>query len=168
VSEASTPSGSEPGAERAWPSAPPVEPPAPPWSPPAPPVDPPAPPWSPPAADPIGPGATRGPAPYALDQASRYTYGYGYSAMPAPKTSGLAVASLVCGIIGVVQCPPVSIAALVCAILARRQIRESGGTKTGNGLTVAGLVLGGVGVALTVLVAVLWTFLLANSRGPGP
>lgn len=71
------------------------------------------------------------------------------------ETNGLAVASLVCGILGVVFpfIPLIpSILAVIFAGRGKRQIDRSGGLQTGRGLAVAGQVLGWVGIAL-VLVA---------------
>ncbi|MDQ3662813.1 MAG: DUF4190 domain-containing protein [Actinomycetota bacterium] len=83
-------------------------------------------------------------------QSTRPPYG------PPAETNGFAVASLVCGILGVVFpfIPLVpSILAVVFAGRGKRQIEASGGLQTGRGLAVAGQVLGWVGVAL-VLVAI--------------
>ena len=76
---------------------------------------------------------------------------------PRAETNGFAVASLVCGILGVVFpfIPLVpSILAVIFAGRGKRQIDGSGGLQTGRGLAVAGQVLGWVGIAL-VLVAIL-------------
>lgn len=76
---------------------------------------------------------------------------------PPAETNGLAVASLVCGILGVVFpfIPLIpSILAVIFAGRGKRQIDSSGGLQTGRGLAVAGQVLGWVGIAL-VLVAIL-------------
>ena len=60
---------------------------------------------------------------------------------------GLATASLVCGIIGLVCCSPLSIAALIFAIIAKKD----GNTE---GITTAGLVLGIIGVCFLVLIII--------------
>jgi hypothetical protein len=76
-----------------------------------------------------------------------YSGGPGY---PVAKTNSLAIASLVCGII---QIAFVGILAAIPAIIlghiARRQIRQTG--ERGAGMAMAGLVLGYIGVALTVV-----------------
>ena len=82
---------------------------------------------------------------------------------PPPETNGLAVASLVCGILGVVFpfIPLIpSVLAVIFAGRGKRQIDSSGGLQTGRGLAVAGQVLGWVGIAL-VLVAILGLVALA-------
>jgi hypothetical protein len=72
---------------------------------------------------------------------------------PAIKTNGLAIASLICGVIqfiflGILA----SIPAIILGHLARRQIRQTG--ERGAGMAMAGLVLGYIGVALTVIVVI--------------
>jgi hypothetical protein len=64
-----------------------------------------------------------------------------------PKTSGLAIASLVCGILFL--CGLTAIAAVICGHLAKSRIARNPNLK-GNGLALAGLILGYIGVALMV------------------
>lgn len=65
----------------------------------------------------------------------------------------MAIISLVTGIIGILCCGwfLFSIAALVTGFLGRNEIAQSNGAKKGAGLAMAGLVLGGVGIALGIL-----------------
>lgn len=64
------------------------------------------------------------------------------------RTNRKAIASLVLGMLGLVLVPLVaSIAALGLGISARREIRREPGTP-GDGLAIAGIALGGVGIAL--------------------
>ncbi|OGT57112.1 MAG: hypothetical protein A3E01_13610 [Gammaproteobacteria bacterium RIFCSPHIGHO2_12_FULL_63_22] len=59
------------------------------------------------------------------------------------RTSNLAIVSLVSGILGWTILPWVaSIVAIVTGHMARAEIRRSAGTMEGDGLAVAGLVLG--------------------------
>jgi hypothetical protein len=67
--------------------------------------------------------------------------------VPNPGTNGLAIASLVLGILGL--CGVGSLLAVIFGHMARSQVRTSG--QSGNGLAVAGLVLGYVGLAGVVL-----------------
>ena len=77
-----------------------------------------------------------------------------YGAPPfQPKTNGLAVASLVLGILWV--CSLGSILAVIFGYMAMKQIDESQGRETGRGLALAGVVLGWIGVAFLVLYIVL-------------
>ena len=68
------------------------------------------------------------------------------------KTNGLAVASLVLGIIGFLYFVP-SILALVFGYVAKQQIDQSSGQQVGRGMAVAGIVLGWVwiGILLTLI-----------------
>ena len=82
---------------------------------------------------------------------------------PVRPTNGLAVAALVCGIAAFVTgiaCIP----AIVCGPIARRQIRRTG--EQGEGLALAGLILGYVSVALFV-VAVAAIFFVASRVSSG-
>jgi hypothetical protein len=72
----------------------------------------------------------------------------GYGAPVAP-TSGLAIASLVCGIVSLFLCYVHAVAAVpavVCGHLALKRIRDSVVPTGGRGLAVAGLVTGYLGV----------------------
>ena len=64
----------------------------------------------------------------------------------APETSGLAIGSLICGILFFIF--PSAIAAVVMGHISRAEIRRSGGRKTGEGMALAGLVLGYIGVSI--------------------
>jgi hypothetical protein len=71
-----------------------------------------------------------------------------YGAAPR-RTNGLAVASLVCGIGQVFFWFLAAIPAVVLGHMARRQIRQTG--EGGAGMALAGLILGWVGIVLSVL-----------------
>ena len=75
-------------------------------------------------------------------------YGYGYP--PPRRTNGLAIASMVLGIVWLYWLG--SVLALVFGYIARRQIRERG--ESGDGMAIAGIVLGWVGIGLAVLAVV--------------
>ncbi|MCD4534797.1 DUF4190 domain-containing protein [Nocardioides sp. cx-169] len=77
----------------------------------------------------------------------------GYGAQPQ-KTSGMAITSLVLGIIGVFPCCSwfvFGIGAVVFGLLGKKDIRESNGAKKGAGLAQWGFILGIVGIALGIL-----------------
>ncbi|MFW6108272.1 MAG: DUF4190 domain-containing protein [bacterium] len=67
------------------------------------------------------------------------------------QNSGMAIGSLVCGILGFACCPLTGPAAIVLGIMARREIRASGGRLGGDGMALAGIILGSIGTALAVL-----------------
>jgi hypothetical protein len=72
---------------------------------------------------------------------------------PAPPgTNGMAVGSLVCGIAQLMVGIFATIPAIILGHIARRQIRQT--NEAGDGMALAGLVLGWVGLALQVLLVV--------------
>ena len=80
----------------------------------------------------------------------------GYFGSPTGRrqsTNGLAIASMVLGIVWIYWIG--SILALVFGYIARRQIAESNGRESGDGMATAGIVLGWIGVGvLTVLIVI--------------
>ena len=71
------------------------------------------------------------------------------------QTSTLAVVSLVAGILGWTLVPFFgSIAAVICGHLARKEIRQQPDRLEGDGLAIAGLVLGYLAIAMAVLAVV--------------
>lgn len=75
---------------------------------------------------------------------------------PQPKTSSLAIWSLVLGCLGIVLLlvcigPVFAIPAVICGHLAYSRIRRSTGALSGQGLALAGLITGYIGIALAVL-----------------
>lgn len=69
----------------------------------------------------------------------------------APSSS-LAIISLIAGILGLTLMPVVgSIVAVITGPMARREIAASGGALSGEGLATAGMVLGWISLALTVI-----------------
>ena len=66
--------------------------------------------------------------------------------------SGLAIVSLIAGILGLTFFPVVgSIVAIITGYMAQKEIRESGGAKGGSGMATAGLVMGFIGVGLMLI-----------------
>jgi hypothetical protein len=65
-----------------------------------------------------------------------------------PRTSSLAVWSLVLGILGILILGIPSIAAIICGHLSRSKIRKSGGLLAGKSIAMAGLILGYPGLIL--------------------
>ncbi len=77
----------------------------------------------------------------------------GYYVPPVAPNSGLAIASMVCGIVGYMTCYFVillAIPAVICGHLALSQIRNSPVPMAGRGMAIAGLVLGYIAIGLTV------------------
>ena len=75
--------------------------------------------------------------------------GPGLYMVARPRTNPLAIASLACGVGQLVAGPLPTIPAIVLGHVAHRQIRQTG--EDGAGLATAGLVLGWIGAAFTVL-----------------
>jgi hypothetical protein len=90
-------------------------------------------------------------------------YGYSGWAQPASRTNGMAIASLVLGILWIYWIG--SILALVFGYVARRQIRERG--EQGAGMATAGIVLGWIGVGVLALFVVIGVIAAASTSGSG-
>lgn len=91
-----------------------------------------------------------------------YSYGpqYGYRAYPAPgATNGFAIASLVCSCIGI------GLLGIIFGHVARRQIRVQG--QGGDGMAIAGIVLGWVGLVISVI-AIIGVLSVMNSVSTPP
>ena len=78
----------------------------------------------------------------------------GGAAYGQPQTNNLAVASMICGIVQFFGFWLLgTIPAIVLGHMARKQIRQR--NEQGAGMALAGLILGYVGVALTVIVVII-------------
>ena len=95
----------------------------------------------PPQATPYGQPAYQPPA-GAVPPPYGQPYGYGYPYAPPQRTNGMAIASMVLGILWLYWIG--SILALVFGYIAKNQIRERG--EAGGGMATAGIVLGWIGV----------------------
>lgn len=85
---------------------------------------------------------------------------------PAPPPSGLAIASLILSISSFIVLPLIgSIAGVVCGHMARSRFRQAGYAAEGNGIALAGVIIGWIGIAVYVgmiaLLVVLGVFLAA-------
>ena len=80
------------------------------------------------------------------------------------QTNGLAIASLVLGILSFVCGSCVTgIPAVICGHIARSQIAQSQGTQSGDGLALARLILGYISVAITIIVGAIYAVLIAGA-----
>lgn len=70
----------------------------------------------------------------------------------APRTSGLAIASLVCGLAGFFYLIP-AVLGIVFGFVARKQIRTSPVPLGGAGMALAGILCGSGWIALVVVIA---------------
>lgn len=121
--------------------------------------------WDPPQGQP-----GQGSQPYG-----QYGYGqpppYGgyqqpYAFPPVARDNGKATASLILGIAGLVVCWVICpIIALVLGYQARREIDESHGMQQGRGNAVAGIVLGWIGVGISVAFIILIVIVAITDDG---
>lgn len=81
-----------------------------------------------------------------------------------PKTSGLAIASLVLGILSFFTCGLTMIPAIICGIIALNQISAAKGAIAGKGQAIAGLVTGGCSIFVIAILAGLLLPALAQAR----
>ncbi|MBE0542628.1 MAG: DUF4190 domain-containing protein [Verrucomicrobia bacterium] len=81
-----------------------------------------------------------------------------------PKTSGMAIASLVLGILGLVSCGATALVGLVLGIVAMVKIKNSEGRLSGNGLAIAGTVVSGVFLLLIPIQAAMLLPALAKAK----
>ena len=84
---------------------------------------------------------------------------------PVPRTNGLAVASLACGVAQFAFGPLATIPAIVLGHMARSQIKRTG--EQGAGLALAGLVLGWAAAILGILFILFALVVVARTQG-GP
>ena len=86
----------------------------------------------------------------------------------SPPTSGLAIASLVCGILGVLTCGLTSIVGLVLGLIALSQVSRSKGKLGGQGLAIAGTICSGATILLGLIMGAMGVAVmmpaLANAR----
>ncbi|WP_435769418.1 DUF4190 domain-containing protein [Nocardioides sp. SYSU DS0651] len=80
----------------------------------------------------------------------------GYGGAQPQQTSVMAIISLVTGILGVLCCGSLifSVAAIILGYLGKKE--TDSGQKSGGGMALAGLILGGVGVVLSIIWIILW------------
>jgi hypothetical protein len=86
-------------------------------------------------------------------------------AVPMRRTEGLAIASMVLGIVGIVACPLIgSVLALVFGYRAQERIRNDPMLE-GEGLARAGVIMGWIGVGLAALGIVFWVAAIVLTAG---
>ena len=76
----------------------------------------------------------------------------GQAPQPLQRTNGMSVAALISGILGLTIFFGIgSVAALIFGYVARGQIKRSQGQESGNGMAIAGIVMGWIGVVVSVV-----------------
>ena len=122
--------------------------------------------YAPQQQDPYGGGGYQQVPSYTPPPAPGPYYGgpvqYGAAGYPAQRNNSLALISMICGIAGLVLMffcgfgflP--AVAALITGFMGRSQINQSGGTQGGSGMALTGIITGGVAVALSVIVFIIF------------
>ena len=90
----------------------------------------------------------------------------GTMVVPSARTNGLAIASLACGLAQFAFGPLATIPAIVLGHMARSQIRHTG--EQGDGLALAGLVLGWGAVILAIVLIAVGLAIAAGTHGAMP
>lgn len=86
-----------------------------------------------------------------------------YGGQPVKRNNGLAVASLVCACGGFLFIVP-AVLGVIFGFIARSQIRQSGGMQGGDGLALAGILVGFAWIGLFVIVFIVGA---ANNNSSG-
>ncbi|QEW02972.1 DUF4190 domain-containing protein [Microbacterium lushaniae] len=114
--------------------------------------------YAPPAPQDYAPPAYPAQQVYPVRQSYAAPQGYGAPAYPQRRTNGLAVASLVCSIVGIVFSFTIvlglaSVAGVILGHLSLKRLKTSG--EAGYGMAMAGTIIGWSGVALSALMFVM-------------
>ena len=84
----------------------------------------------------------------------------------APPTSGLAIASMVCGIVGILTCyvhAIFGIPAVICGHMALTAIRNSPVPMSGRGMAIAGLVTGYLGIVFSICTVIFFVVVFSQA-----
>ncbi|MEW9548589.1 DUF4190 domain-containing protein [Nonomuraea sp. NPDC050783] len=102
-----------------------------------------------------------------LPPSGGYGYNNPYGAPPPPSrpTNGMAVASLVLGIVGMISCGLTSIVGVILGHIALNRIKRSG--EEGQGLAVGGLVTSYVMIVINVLLLIWFGGMILSIIGLG-
>ena len=77
--------------------------------------------------------------------------------MMGPKVHGLAITSMITGILAPITCccqfvsAPLAVTALITGIIAIGKIKNNPGMFKGGGMAIAGIICGGLGIVLTLI-----------------
>ncbi|MBO2453564.1 DUF4190 domain-containing protein [Actinomadura barringtoniae] len=110
-------------------------------------------------SDPYGYGPDAYGGGYGPPQPSVQHHYYGAPPPMMPPTNGMATAALICGIAGIVVCGLASPLAIIFGHISRGQIRRTG--EQGDGMALAGLILGYIVTVLWLLVVLFYFGLIA-------
>ncbi len=88
-------------------------------------------------------------SPYAVP-ASGFSVEQGGTIPTLPSTNGLAIASLVCGILSLLFGIFLAIPAIICGHMSRSQLNRPDNHQEGQGMALAGLICGYAGIVLMI------------------
>lgn len=91
--------------------------------------------------------------PPGYPQAPAPAYGAPAPYQNQPSTNGFAVAALVCSLAGLL-CGVGAILGIIFGFIGRSQIRQSGGVQKGDGMALAGIIIGFAFVLIVVVVVI--------------
>ena len=81
------------------------------------------------------------------------------------QTSGKAIASFTCSLVGLFVCVFIGqIIGIVLGYQARQDIRSSEGRLCGDGLALAGIVIGWIGIGLDILLILFWILIIGSAN----
>ncbi len=83
------------------------------------------------------------------------------------QNNTLAIVSLVCSIAGIVICTPAAIAGVITGHMARRRIRENPATYTGDGMALAGVIIGWIMTVVLILGVIAGIVIVAVGASQG-
>jgi hypothetical protein len=90
-----------------------------------------------------------------------------YGGYPAPRgTNGLAIASLVCSLVGFACYGVPSLVGVVLGFVSLNQIKQTG--QEGKGMALAGIIVGGVIIALYIIGIIIFVVYVSNHPNPSP
>lgn len=85
-----------------------------------------------------------------------------YAALRESPRTGMAIAALVCGIVGIAVCMPVGIVGLILGIIATTRASREPERYGGKGLAIAGICTGGVSLLMIPVIALMISMLLPS------
>ncbi|MFZ0827087.1 MAG: DUF4190 domain-containing protein [Verrucomicrobiia bacterium] len=88
----------------------------------------------------------------------------GVASGASAKTSGLAIASLVLGILGLFTCGAAALIGLILGIIAMVKVRQSRGALNGSGIALAGIIVSGIFLLMIPLFAAMLLPALAAAK----
>lgn len=125
-----------------------------------------------PGVPPPGPAPSYGPPPapsYGTPPVGGYAYpatgtSYGYSGVP--KNNGLAIAAMICSFFFWIYGLG-AILGIIFGFIGRSQIKKSNGTQRGEGMALAGIIIGFVGIAIAIIVTIVVVVVVNNCNKVG-